>query len=196
MIVIADNDIVHKLALCDLLVELLMWLEVPPSEIWVLPTLKFWIRKKLRNNPPALSCFEQFLLSTAEIPVANEAILEIFNTLDVGEQQLLSVFVEQQESHRLLTGDKRALKQLAVLSEKNALLSSKLHGRVDCLEGILLEFIKLYGFDKINSKVSPDADGVFKLAFGADRTPAHAIEALQSYLGDLRRTSTFVIKRE
>lgn len=195
MIVIADNDIIHKLALCNLLDEFLAWLQVPPSEVWVLPTLKFWVRRKLKGNAAALSCFERFLLLTAEIPVATPTTLEIFDALDPGEQQLLSVFIEQQEPPRLVTGDKRALKQLAELSQQNVLLSAMLKGQVDCLEGVMLELIRQFGFDAINSKIVPEADGVFKLAFGAGRTKAHVIEALQSYLGELRSVSPFVIAR-
>ncbi len=195
MIVIADNDIIHKLALCNLLEEFLTWLQVPPSEIWVLPTLKYWVRRKLKGNTAALSYFEEFLLLTAEIPVASPATLEVFDTLDVGEQQLLSVFIEQQEPPRLVTGDKRAIRQLAALSQQNAHLSAKLEGQVDCLEGVMLELIRLSGFDHINSKIVPEADGVFRLVFGAGRTQAHANMALQSYLGELRRVSPFVIAR-
>jgi hypothetical protein len=195
MIVIADNDIIHKLALCNLLEEFLAWLQVPPSEVWVLPTLKFWIRRKLKGNVAALSRFEKFLLLTAEIPVASPASLEFFDSLDVGEQQLLSVFIEQPEPPRLVTGDKRAIRQLAELSQQNILLSAKLEGQVDCLEGVMLELIRLYGFDTINSKIVPEADGLFRLVFGAGRTQEHANEALQSYLGELRRQSPFVISR-
>lgn len=171
------------------------WLQVPPSEVWVLPTLKFWIRKKLKGNVAALSCFEKFLLLTASIPVATPATLEVFNALDVGEQQLLSVFIEQPEHPRLVTGDKRALKQLAEISQQNALISVKLQGQVDCLEGVMLELIKLFGFDAINSKIVPEADGVFKLAFGEGKTQTHVTQALQSYLRDLRQVSPFVIAR-
>lgn len=195
MIVIADNDIIHKLALCNLLDELLIWLEVPPSEIWVLPSLKFIIGKKLKNNPAAYSYFEEFLKSTVDVPIATPDILDFFNSLDVGEQHLLALFVEQQETSRLVTGDKRALKQLSVLAQQNPLLNSKLVGQVDCLEGILLGLIETCGFDKINCKILPEADGVFRLAFGEGRSEVHVIEALQSYLRDLRQTSAFVIER-
>lgn len=195
MIIIADNDIIHKLALCNLLEEFLTWLQVPPSEVWVLPTLKYWLRKKLKGNTAALSYFEKFLLLTAEIPKASPANLDVFDVLDVGEQQLLSVFIEQQGPLRLMTGDKRALKQLAEISQHNALLCAKLDGQVDCLEGVMLELIRLFGFDYINGKIVLEADGLFRLAFGAGRTQEHVNEALQSYLGEVRRLSPFVISR-
>lgn len=195
MIIIADNDIIHKLALCDLLDELLSWLHVPPNEIWVLPTLRFWVRKKLKNNPAALARFKRFLQVTAEIPAASLCNLARFDVLDVGEQQLLAVLVEQNDTSKLVSGDKRALKQLAELANRDALLLHKLNGNVDCLEGIMLEFIRQFGFETINQKVSLEADGVFRLAFGIGRTEIDAIAALQSYLQDLRRNAPFVTSR-
>lgn len=193
MIVIADNDIVHKLALCDLLDELLEWLQVPPNEVLVLPTLKFWGRKKLRDYSTALACFERFLQLTAEIPEATLLNLEKFSSLDSGEQQLMATFIEQTETPQLITGDKRALKQLTELSRQDEALYGKLNGNVDCLEGIMLELIRQSGFETINTKVRVEVDGVFRLVFGTGRTQEHAIEALQSFLGDLRKASPFVM---
>lgn len=192
MIIIADNDIIHKLVLCDLLDELLDWLQVPPNEIWVLPTLKFWVRKKLKSNPVARAHFEHFLQVTAEIPAASPCNLARFDMLDVGEQQLVAVLVEQNDTSKLISGDKRALKQLAELTNRDALLLHKLNGNVDCLEGIMLELIRQFGFETINQKVSPEADGVFRLAFGIGKTEIDAIAALQSYLQDLRCNTPFV----
>lgn len=41
MICLADNDIVKKLAICNLLDEAMIALEVSPAEILVLPTARF-----------------------------------------------------------------------------------------------------------------------------------------------------------
>jgi hypothetical protein len=68
MIILADNDIVHKLACCDLLDSFLEWIESPPAEVWVIPSIPFVLRKKLKNNPTALACLEAFLLKTQPIP--------------------------------------------------------------------------------------------------------------------------------
>jgi hypothetical protein len=192
MIVVADNDIIHKLALSDLLEEFLEWLQVPPNEVWVLPELKFRIRKKLRNNSSATVCFNNFLLKTKEIPVVMSGTLEIFNALDAGEQQLMAVFFEQETAPRLITGDKRALTQISAIAQQNLVLSEKLRGQIDCLESVMLELINKFGYDNINSKVCLDADGVFRLTFGAGRTQEHAMEALQSFLHDLRSVSLFI----
>ena len=193
MIVIADNDIIHKLAICDLLSELLVWLQVPPNEIWVLPQLQFRVRKKLRGNAIAIACFDQFLQVTGEIPAASSASIAKFDQLDFGEQQLMAVFIEQAEAPQLVTGDKRALKQLSEMSKIDEALQLKLNGKVECLEGVMLGLIQLFGFENINSKISTEADGVFRLAFGEGKSIEHATEALQSYLQHLRTSATFVI---
>jgi hypothetical protein len=196
MIVIADNDIIHKLALCNLLDELLVWLDVPPNEIWVLPELKFRVRKKLKSQADALAVFNRFLQKTAEIPAALPDTLQQFSILDVGEQQLFAVFVEQTQSPHLVTGDKRALKQITTLSQNDTSLREKLAGRVDCLESIMLGLIEQFGFDAINPKIDATADKVLAMAFGVGRTQAHAVEALQSFLGNLRQDAPFVILRD
>lgn len=195
MIVIADNDIIIKLAKCNLLSEFSTWLDAPPSQVWVLPALKFWIRNKLKNNNHALSCFEKFLLITQDVPVVKTATLEIFTALDAGEQQLLAVFYEQIEYPRLVTGDKRALRQLAEISKQDSLLCAKLDGQVDCLEGIMLGLIQSIGFDAISCKIVAGVDGVLDLAFGAARNQQHTVSALKSNLTALRADALFVKAR-
>jgi len=196
MIIIADNDVIYKLACCDLLLELIAWLQAPPAEIWVLPGLPFVVRKKLKGNHNALACFNSFMQKTQLIPAANLETLKQFAMLDVGEQQLFAVFVEQNNPARLVTGDKRAIKLVAELTTKNTELNRRLNGRVDCLESVMLGLIEQFGFDSINTKITQgiEADGVFKLAFGAERTHAHAVEALTSFLEALRQTAPFVVR--
>ncbi len=58
MIALADNDIVHKLACCQLLPEFLTLLKAPPATVYVLPALPFMVRKRLKNNSVALTAFE------------------------------------------------------------------------------------------------------------------------------------------
>lgn len=195
MIVLADNDIVHKLACCDLLPELMQWLEAPPNEVWVLPTLLHVIRRKLKANPPALACLEVFMQSTQCIPSANPEHIARFPGLDVGELQMLAVFVDSQfDCNRLVTGDKRALRLIAEFASYDTDLHRRLNGRVDCLEGIMLGLIDRFGFDAINAKVIQgiEVDGLFRLAFGRHRNCDHAREAITSYLDGLRQEAQFV----
>jgi hypothetical protein len=197
MIVLADVDIVHKLVCCDLLDELLTWLECPPNEILVIPTMRYKVRKLLKNNAPAIERFNAFLNLTKELPAANPDSLISFSTLDVGEQQLFAVFIDSPEPMRIITGDKRAIRQVAYLANNNQQLESSLNNHIDCLEGIILGLIKNCGFDAVNNKILPnrEVDGVFKLAFGRGRNETHAIEALSSNLNSLRSDASFVILR-
>ena len=195
MIVLADNDIVHKLACCELLQELLQWLKVPPNEVWILPSLQYVLRKKLKTNAPALACLETFLKSTQAIPSAETEHLERFSALDVGERQMLAVFVDDKfDCSQLVTGDKRALKLIAALSATDARLYQQLDGCVECLESIMLGLIDHFGFDYISAKVvgGIGVDGVFRLAFGQGRDQEHALGALNSYFAALRVEAAFV----
>ena len=197
MIVLADVDIVHKLVYCDLLDELLKWLECPPNEIWVIPTMRYKVRKLLKNNSPALKRFNAFLDLTKELPAASTDSLISFSTLDVGEQQLFAVFSDSPEPMKIITGDKRAIWQVANLAINNQKLANRLSNQVDCFEGIILGLIECYGFDAINNKILPNrvVDKVLGVAFGIGRNESHAIEALSSNLNSLRNEAAFVILR-
>ena len=95
MIILSDSDVIRKLAYCELLSEFLQFLKCPPNEVWVLPTLRFQLRRKLANAPAALRNFEQFLLKVKNIPPAQIETLERFEQLDVGERQLLAILCDE-----------------------------------------------------------------------------------------------------
>ena len=195
MIVLADNDIIHKLACCELLPELLIWIKAPPNQVWVLPGLRFVIRRKLKADKLALACFEGFLNKTQEIPDASIAIMERYGALDVGERQMLAMLVENKKISQMVTGDKRALKLIGDMYLTDKELASRLsETRIDCLESIMLGLIKQFGFNAINIKATRGmkSDGVLGMSFGGKRTPVHAEDALRSYLDAVRATAPFV----
>lgn len=195
MIVLADNDIVHKLACCELLPELLLWLKAPPNQVWVLPSLPFVLRRKLKADAGALRCLENFLLKVQPIPEADISLTERYSQLDVGERQMLAVLVGTAQVSQLVTGDKRALKLIGAMVMTDADLSRRLgEAQIDCLESIMLGLIDQFGFAAINSKAIRGlaADGVLNMSFGHQRTQAHALEALGSYLSAVQATAAFV----
>lgn len=195
MIILADNDIVHKLACCDLLNSFLAWIESPPAEVWVIPSIPFVLRKKLKNNPTALACLEAFLLKTRPIPEASIDLLERYEQLDEGERQMLAVLVEDQHITRLVTGDKRALRQIACMVSGDATLSLRLsQTRTDCLESVMLGLMDHFGHPAINAKASlgVDSDKVLKMTFGPTRNEAHAREVLGVYLEELKNQASFI----
>jgi hypothetical protein len=195
MIVLADNDIVHKLARCELLPELLIWLKAPPAQIWVLPSMPFVLRRKLKADATALTCLENFLRLVKPIPAAEISSMERFEQLDVGERQMLAILVDDAQVTQMVTGDKRALKLMGEIASTDQALAGRLAtARIDCLESIMLGLIDQFGFAAINAKATrgATADGVLGMSFGAKRSQAHAVEALTSYLADVRADAGFV----
>jgi hypothetical protein len=198
MIVLADNDIIHKLACCELLPQLLIWLEVPPNQVWVLPSLQYMLRRKLKSNVGALSCLNDFLSNVQPIPEADINLMERYARLDVGERQMLAVLVKNEKINKLVTGDKRALKLINDLVQTDFDLSHRLNEtQVDCLESIMLGLIDKFGFATINEKVIGGlaTDGVLRLSFGSGRTQSHAVEALNSYLSEVKTFASFVAQK-
>ena len=195
MIILADNDIVHKLACCDLLNSFLEWIGSPPAEVWVIPSIPFVLRKKLKNNPEALACLDAFLLKTQAIPEASIELLERYEQLDEGERQMLAVLVEDQRITRLVTGDKRALRQIAGMASGDLNLSLRLsQTRTDCLESVMLGLMDHFGYPVINDKASlgVDSDKVLKMTFGPARSETHAREVLSVYLEELKNQASFI----
>lgn len=124
-VVLADNDIIHKLACCGLLKELLLWLGVPPAEVWVLPSLRNMLRKKLKENVEALIDFEGFLTYVSVLPEADINMLALFPIeMDPGEQQMLAILVNTPEVGHMVTGDKRALRLIGSMCAKIQPLNS------------------------------------------------------------------------
>lgn len=193
MIIIADNDVVHKLTCCDLLNEFLVWLDSPPNQIYILPTLIYKVRRLLKNDEESLARLEQFVKNNTELtPSANVVNLERFESLDVGERMLLAVFVENSDKAKFLTGDKRAIKDIAKLASEDINLHACLTNKVECLEMIMLGLINKFSFEVVNEKVTKrkNIDGVLNLAFG--RTEEHAISALNSFIDSIKAEATFI----
>lgn len=195
MIVLADNDIIHKLCCCQLVPEFLAWLKVPPTEVYVLNELKFWLRRKVKNSTAALAQAEIFLAQTQTVPAAKVETLDIFLDLDGGEQVLFAALYENKDVHQLMTGDKRALRQIGALLPKHPYLKQRLdHVRVDCLETVLLGLHHEMGFEALRDKVllGLDSDKVLGMTFGAYRDEAHMHASLKSYIQDIQNYAPFV----
>jgi len=195
-VVLADNDIIHKLACCGLLRELLQWLGVPPAAVWVLPSMRFMLRKKLKADAAALADLEQFLLQVSDLPAADINMLALFPVeMDVGERQMLAILVNTPEVEHMVTGDKRALRLIGSMCAKDPALDKRLsQARVDCLESIMLALIDAFGFDAINVKASfgLKSDKVLQASFGTKKLEANSREALTYYLNEVRHDALFL----
>jgi hypothetical protein len=195
MIVLADNDIIHKLSCCQLLPEFMLWLKAPPAEIYVLPALPFVLRRKLKENKTALACLEDFLLLVKPVPAVQPETLVAFSNFDVGEQLLLASLYEDSNVTRLITGDKRALRQMSEACQTFPLFAARLiQVRADCFESVLLGLHNLIGFEALRDKVlnGIESDKVLQLSFGKSRNEQHMVSALNSYIADIRSYASFV----
>ena len=111
---------------------------------------------------------------------------------------MLAVLVKNEKINKLVTGDKRALKLINDLVQTDFDLSHRLNEtQVDCLESIMLGLIDKFGFATINEKVIGGlaTDGVLRLSFGSGRTQSHAVEALNSYLSEVKTFASFVAQK-
>lgn len=154
MIILSDSDVIRKLAYCELLPEFLQYLRSPPNEVWVLPALRFQLQRKLAATPAALKIFEQFLLRVKTIPEAKIETLERFDSLDVGEGQLLAILCDEPRVSLLVTGDKRALNKIAALTFGDVQLRKRLQETsVYCLESILLGLLSKRGFSIMHARI-------------------------------------------
>lgn len=194
MIVFADNDILIKLAGCDLLIPFCEAIQTQEIDVFVTPSAKFSIpqqsRKKL-NNPQAIQQLQEFIGRTAiiqDVVPQTELLDKLLNTqnIDGGEAQLI-LSAYNSPSSKLATGDKRCLSSLLNAPSLNE-IANGLNGRVYTLETAMLILISRLSFDVINQKVIERCvvDGTLNLAFGEQRAAEHAIACLSSYCSELK----------
>ena len=207
MILLSDNDLVVKLAQCDLLDEALSSLEAKRSECFVLSTIKHSLRlgnpdksiERYVGSPQAFERINDFLEHCSVLPEA--PILDLIDHLvdipeiDVGEQAL---FLHAKSNHDnnldyfMLTGDKRALRAICAYDQLQEF--EFLRTKVVCLESCMMDMIDYAGFDYINEKVSTARpqiaeekyDKVLRTAFGKERTQEHCLDCLKHYSNDIR----------
>lgn len=189
MIVLSDNDILFKLAHCDLFNEFVAYLRVPAQSIAILHTCVYKMRKTLKTNPDVLARLELFcetvsVISDDQIDI--DTLEKLVETgADAGEAILISKVIATPGSY-LITGDKRAVKSLNSLSEGD--IKATLSGRILCFEELVIGMLFKFGFTVLSPKLisGSTCDGVLRNAFGVGRTEQHALDCLYSYADNLR----------
>ncbi|MDH0030686.1 MULTISPECIES: hypothetical protein [unclassified Acinetobacter] len=194
MIVFADNDILIKLAGCDLLIPFCEAIGTQNTDFFVTSSAKFAIpkqSKKKLKTPEAIQQLHEFMGRTSAIQDVQPQ-MDILDTLtetpDIdGGEAFLILSAYNNPTCRLATGDKRCLASLLATPSLSELVSS-LSGRVYTLETALLILISRLDFDVVNHKVVRRCvdDGLLNLAFGEHRNEDHAIACLSSYSSNLK----------
>jgi hypothetical protein len=190
-----DNDALLKLTAYDLFWDAITLLGVQPTDIRVLASTEFVIRrnKSIKQQyseevrTKALSLVKGIV--KVEADQANPFLSLQVAGLDPGELTLIHAAIAE-PSFYLATGDKRCLRAL-VNTPELVTARQKLNGKVVCVEQLIAELIAVKGFEAVKQKVVParDCDTALKAAFGSgDRAQEdNVLWALEQYIQELRR---------
>ena len=198
MTLLADNDIILKLAHCDLLAQAVALLGGPAAEVYVLGTARYKLLPKNRgkgNIPspgdPAYLRLQAFFAVARTVEAtpdqADVRLLVDEFQIDEGEAVLFAAAGSYPGCH-VATGDKRALATLAALGPAGHGVRDRLAGRVVCLEYVLVQLIDALGFTDVLNRVVParEYDTVLRAVFNLDSTEASVRAGLTSYIAALR----------
>lgn len=202
MILFCDNDIVHKLAACNLLDDALSALGVSASDVYVLPTAryKFGVTKdraksERKYGKEVFRRIRDFLERVNEIDnlcMDELRLLDDVVDIDHGEATLISATNVHSE-YLLATGDKRCLHSLAS-NESCSPIADRLRGRAVCLEQVLRKIIEQFGFEHVKKRVvpavcgEPSCDTALRAAFGSglDAVESNVVRTLDAYVQELQ----------
>jgi hypothetical protein len=200
VIVLADNDLIQKLARCDLLGSLPELLGVPVEEIFIAPAARYQLLPKAPEkalakcgNQQTVERIRAFLAVAKDIPAIVDPTLltklaEV-PRIDSGEQLLFAACVEVPGSV-LVSGDKAALTALISHREQLPEVFDAMQGRVITFESALLLARKSLGFDAIKTKLLAypgyEREGVLKLIVKPDMKESDFSECLISYSKSVR----------
>jgi hypothetical protein len=207
VIVLADNDVLLKLACCDLYGELLAAFGVTTADVLILNTARFVLdTRKVRTRLDAASMdrLRAFLAAVQDVTIAPDPVEQVALAeqprIDAGEAVLFSVAPLVPDS-LLATGDKRSLLSLTEAATTNAVcagLCARLAGKVVCFEQIIHRIVDHHGFESVRAKLiaGRESDRVLAILLGSglDASEATVREGLASYVNDLRRgTGTLLV---
>ena len=175
MIVLSDNDVILKLAQCNLLSQLPVVFNQPPNRSSLTLLLVFsFCRKTLikRSGSGSQVVYEQvgaFIESVQDIPeVQDSQLIELLGSvpgIDVGEQLLLASCIENPEAI-FMTGDRRCLTAIVANQPALSVIHQRLLDAVVTFESSLL--LCVHGTDQAqvyeNLVSNPKPDGMLKLA--------------------------------
>lgn len=178
MIVLSDNDVILKLARCNLLSQLPVIFNQPPEQIFINPTARFQLLPRSADKAirkcGSQEIFErigEFIGTVQDIPeVQNTQLIELLGGvpgIDVGEQLLLASCMENPDAI-FMTGDRRCLS--AVLDNQPALAAvhQRLIDAVVTFESSLLLCVNGLTQAHVYAQLltNPMPDGMLRMALG------------------------------
>jgi hypothetical protein len=197
LILLADNDIILKLAQCDLLGGFPELLGEPAEQVCITPAAKYQLLpKKVAKaiekcgDESTVRRIRDFLDAANEIPaIKDEGLLRILagiDKIDDGEALLFAASVEL-PNPILATGDRNALRALLAQDERLSRVVAALRENVVTFESAILLAIHKKGFANVKQNLlnSPRPDGVLRLVLKPDMRESDLSECLQSYIREV-----------
>ena len=202
MIVLADNDVLFKLAQCDLFDEFLGAFGVTTDGIRILKLARFSIvskKHRKRIGEESFARLSTFLAAVGDItdePDPHQiAIMTEYPGIDAGEAALFVLCPLIAEAV-IVTGDKKSLTGLTEAGETDALcatLCQTLAGRLYCFEQVLIRILDHYGFEAIRERLVKgrecDRGLALWLGSGLDANETSFRDGLTSFLNEVRHAS-------
>ncbi|HTU91409.1 MAG TPA: hypothetical protein VMF69_15110 [Gemmataceae bacterium] len=210
MICLTDNDIILKLAYCDLLSEAITAWGITLSDVFVLNSAVHVLLRpqkpgkgKVKPSEPEYERLRAFFdvvrLIDIAPPVDEQLAFNDVMGIDPGEAILFSAMGVYADCI-LATSDKRSLISLCRAGgEVCGRVRNRLKGRVVCFEQTILRTIDHVGFAPVLAKVVParHCDTALRALFGSglSATESGVREGLSSYIDDLRRQTLDILVR-
>lgn len=212
-----DNDVLYKGAWYGLIKELLSVIPSEPEEAFVLGQSRFVVAKRIERHAKkglhgASGALDRFLAVLADLkviePTPEEQLLaanledaaqRLGVPLDSGESLLCSVTISRGLMF-LVTGDKRALAALEVVSNERDELAA-ICGRLLCLEQLFLRLLSVVDPAVIRRAVCENAhvDKALANCFSCSSLEIaveNATDGLASYIEDARRTAPRLLNHQ
>ena len=200
MIWLCDNDVIQKLATCDL-IEHALELECPPPACFILPTakLKYHVAKpdagRRKYGEETFRRISDFLLRCEVIseapPLDLLSRLQV-GSIDAGEAILYAVGSLRNDASIVVTGDKNSIRKLSCTPSCSD-VACRLRRRILCFEHLVLRMIDFHGFDEIKRRCvcGMESDKVLQVAFGSGdlATEKSALEGLTYYYNELKQSA-------
>lgn len=205
-----DNDVISKLASCNLLTEAVSALGCHEDSVLILRSFKHRFgmtnetlraRRERELGVDTVARISAFQAGVAEIPPARDELillLEDVLAIDPGEAQLFAS-ASDDTNIVVVTGDKRSIRALHASVACVPIVKS-LAARILCLEQVIKEAIRRFGFDYVKRRVVPGVgcDIALRAAFGMgfDAEEQQVLHALDGYIEELRQATGDLLRRE
>jgi len=193
-----DIDAAVKLAHWGLLRRAPALLGIELADCFTLTSLEFRAKKalvsadgKVFQSTDAAQAVLEFIVEIGQAPdTPLLPELQDVSGIDAGEAVLLSAIAADPRA-RLLTGDKRALKSLAICSSA---VRERFTGRIVIVEEMVLAALNHHGLTWLRERICPHRaiDKTIGIVMGSrcDANEAMVREALESYINEIRSLCT------